>query len=226
MKHSLTGMFCAGVASLCLVTSAEAALVSRLGGQAIYDSSLNITWLADADLAMSNTFGVSGIVSGTMDWNTAQTWIGAMNTANYLGFNDWRLPTTLQPDASCSVQSGGVSSGNNCTGSEMGHLFYNDLGGVAGSDITSVHNNSTYSLFSNIQNYYWSGTEYAPNTAGAWLFYFSNGSQNADYKTNNAYAWAVLPGDIAAVPVPGAVWLFVSGLSGLVAAGRRRRRRR
>ena len=32
-----------------------------------------------------------------MQWATAQAWIAAMNTAAYLGFSDWRLPTT--PDS-------------------------------------------------------------------------------------------------------------------------------
>ena len=41
-------------------------------GAACYDDVLDITWLADADLAASNTFGVSGIDSfGLMSWDTA-----------------------------------------------------------------------------------------------------------------------------------------------------------
>ncbi len=118
------------------VTGAHAALTSALGGQVVNDTDLNITWLANANLAASNTFGVSGInAAGWMSWDTAQSWIGAMNAANYLGFNDWRLPTTLQPDASCSYQASGYVGNYNCTGSEMGHLFYNELGGTAGSSI-------------------------------------------------------------------------------------------
>ena len=52
----------------------------------------------------------------------------------YGGYSDWRLPTTLQPDASCgsSFDAGapyGVQSyGYNCTGSELGHLFYTGIG--------------------------------------------------------------------------------------------------
>ena len=114
---------------------ASGQLLSRLGGQAYYDTDLNITWLADANLAASNTFGVLGTIGawgpGNMDWSTGQQWIAAMNAANYLGFNDWRMPTTLQPDTSCAIQypnpmvSGGMESGGpGCTGSEMGHLYY------------------------------------------------------------------------------------------------------
>lgn len=156
---------------LTVAGTVQATLVSTLGGQAVYDTSRNLTWLADANLAATNTFGVSGInPGGTMNWFTAQSWIGAMNTANYLGYHDWRLPTTLQPDATC-----GYSGGYNCTGSEMGHLFYNELGGVAGNSILATHN-ANLALFQNVQsNIYWSGTEYAQDTYNAWRFYTFNG---------------------------------------------------
>jgi hypothetical protein len=39
----------------------------------VYDATLNITWLKDANLALTNHFGVSGIrPDGSMDWDTAQ----------------------------------------------------------------------------------------------------------------------------------------------------------
>lgn len=63
----------------------NAALVDSSGGL-IYDTELGISWLADANLAVTNAFGVTGInANGSMDWSTAQSWIAAMNTANYLG---------------------------------------------------------------------------------------------------------------------------------------------
>ena len=91
------------IACLLLVTGfvpvTNATLVSRLGGQAVYDTDLNVTWLTDANLASTETFGVSGITTtGFMDGGTTQTWISAMNASNgglgYLGYNNWRLPTT------------------------------------------------------------------------------------------------------------------------------------
>lgn len=207
MKTRLFGAVCVCALMFAVSTSASAALLSRLGGQAIYDSDRNITWLANANLAASNTFGVAGInPDGSMTWATTRSWIAAMNAANYLGYSDWRLPTTLEPDATCGTQwDGGAygmqSGGNNCTGSEMGHLFYNELGGMAGSDITLVHN-ANYSLFSNIQSgFYWSGTEYTPLSHSAWTFFFgaSGGGQSYGDKTDVFRALAVRSGDAAAV---------------------------
>jgi hypothetical protein len=207
-KQQILAAVCAGLISLGLVGSADAALVSRLGGLAYYDDNADLTWLADAN---ANSY---------MAWGDANTWAAALDVG---GVGGWRLPDTLQPDASCSFQSGGISMSLNCTGSEMGNLFYNVLGGVAETSITTTHN-TNYDLFSNVQSsYYWSATEYAPITDNAWAFSMDFGSQNYRYKTDNGYAWAVQSGDVSAVPVPAAVWLFASGLMGLAGFARRKR---
>ena len=132
---------------------------------------MNLTWLANANLAAPNAFGTAGInPDGRMSWNTAQNWIASMNLARHLGFSTWRLPVTPAQDPVCS----GAYA---CTGSEMGHLFYTELGGQVGKDISGAHN-SNYSLFSNLEDgSYWSGTTVA--TTGAWTFAFDNGSQVA-----------------------------------------------
>jgi len=199
------------VSALGVSFGADAALVSRLGGTAYYDTELNITWTANAD------------INGPMNWATADTWATNLVVGSVSG---WRLPTTLQPDVTCGTQfPAGVSSGLNCTGSELGHLFYTELGGAAGSSITTVHNDS-YSLFSNVRSgIYWSNTDYAPDTRYAWSFNFASGSQDARDKVLLAIgrAWAVHPGDVAAVPVPDAVWLFGSALVGLFGVVRKRK---
>ena len=88
-------------------------------GQVLYDATTNLSWITNMDLAASDTFGVSGINSyGMMTWSTAEGWVAAMDAADYLGFSDWRLPTTLEPDPTCSIQSGGVSEGTGCTGGD------------------------------------------------------------------------------------------------------------
>jgi hypothetical protein len=210
---------CAGaVLTFGAASFSEAALVSRLNGAAVYDTDLDVTWLADANLAASNTFGVAGIATGTnagrMNWNTAQTWLAAMNAADYLGISNWRLPLTVAPDPTCSSsQTNAV--GNNCTGSEMGHLFYNELGGTAGSSILTSAD-PDLALFQNIvANYYWS-TDYTPSPGAiyAWEFSFATGQQVGVIKSVTDYVWVVRTGDVV-VPLPATFWLLGSGLMGL-----------
>src|ERR1019366_3736909 len=90
---------------------ANAALIPTTDGSIVYDSVTNISWVADANLAASNQFGLpvckSGAplpcvnASGSMRYNSALAWVSAMNTANYFGHFNWQLPTTPITDNGC-----------------------------------------------------------------------------------------------------------------------------
>ncbi|MBI5660177.1 MAG: hypothetical protein HZC43_11670 [Nitrosomonadales bacterium] len=54
MKTKKTLLAIALGAGLLSAATAHAALTLTLGGQGVYDSDLNITWLADANLAATN----------------------------------------------------------------------------------------------------------------------------------------------------------------------------
>ena len=237
------------VLTACLSGTAQAALQFRLGGQAYYDTDLNVTWLADANLAATNTFDVWGIdLTGYMDWTTAQLWIGAMNSANYLGYSDWRLPVTNPINGSSMTYSlsndGTTDYGYNISapgtlyagskGSELAYLYANTLGNKAVVDFNGNVQvgwslNPNPGPFSNLQSGYWSGTEYAPNPTVAWWFNFMYGNQTASLKLSSMYggggnyAWAVRTGDVAAVPEADTWAMLLAGL-GLVSAAARLRR--
>ena len=190
--------------------SAHAALQGRdlngsLGSfEAYYDTDRNITWLANANYAKTSGHDTDG----KMTWDEATAWAASLSFTDGVNtYDNWRLPTTLQPDASC----GSGPYFNNCTGSEMGHLFYAELGGTANQDIRSSAD-PDLAKFTNLVSYhYWSATEYASNTGVAWNFSFY-GSQSALDKSNDFYALAVSPGDVAAVPEAQTYALMLAGL--------------
>jgi Protein of unknown function (DUF1566) len=206
--------------------TSNATLLSRLSGQAYYDTVLNVTWLADANYAKTSGFDATGQVS----WTQALAFIGALNTADYLGVNHWRLPTATDTGTpGCNFAVAGTDCGYNvdlATG-EMAHLFYESLGNTGAYNTSAVvqpcisaslpYCLSNAGPFSSLQpSIYWSGAEYAPDTIRAWDFVFSSGIQFADAKTSNGFAWPVLDGDIAAVPVPSAAGLLASAFCLLI----------
>ncbi|WP_347985934.1 hypothetical protein [Methylomonas sp. AM2-LC] len=156
---------------------------------------------------------------GTVDWWAGQALVHYLDTQNYGGSNQWALPT--QPDQTGS---------NNITNSQLGELYYNELHaleypaanfGILG---TGALNDTSGSVgpFINAHTYtYWSGTEYVGYTSNAWDFVTVYGLQYSVYKNLQLYAWAVSPGQVNAVPVPGAVWLFGSGMLALLGLKRR-----
>jgi Protein of unknown function (DUF1566)/PEP-CTERM motif len=179
--------------------AANADLIAADHGLTVYDKGTNLDWLANANL------------NGAMNWAGAQSWITSLNTADYLGSSDWRLPTS----DGCIIY--------NCTGSEMGNLFYNELGGTANHSILTTHN-ADLTLFNNVQaNGYWSGTEYAPDPSYAWNFGMSDGFQGVSSKGTNLFALAVRPGQVAAVPEPSTYVMLLAGL-GLIGFTARRRK--
>lgn len=221
---------------LIVTTNANAALVGRLaatdGGtdyQAYYDTEANLTWLADAN--NSRTTGYDA--DGRMDWSDANNWATGLNVGGVTG---WRLPETIDigNDGATYINLyQGVDYGYNITShSELSNMYFNVLGNTSDYDINGVRLNcplpssclTNTGPFSNLQaTAYWSGTESAINTDNAWLFFMGFGIQAIGTQEDNGiYAWAVHSGDVSAVPVPAAVWLFGSGLIGLAGLAKRK----
>ena len=161
-----------------LSVSAQGALVDMKDGT-IYDTATQLSWLKDANYAMTSGYDADG----RMTWADANAWAASLNNGGgFAGLTGWRLPTA---DESCN----GGTGGSNCTNGEMGHLYYTELGNVAGGPLTNT------GPFINVQTYsYWSCTVYAPNPSQAWVLDFTNGTQGADGMTNARNAWAVRPG--------------------------------
>jgi hypothetical protein len=196
--------------------------------EAYYDTDLDITWLADANYAKTTLFDTDG----KMVWATANNWAAGLDVN---GITGWRLPSTVDAgNDGCTFnpdQYNGEDCGYNITThSEMSHLFYVTLGNVDFYDTsgnqdpnwsTSNHNTGP---FKNLKSdFYWSGTSYAQDPSAAWKFAFLFGGQeDGDKAAQFNFAWPVHSGDITAVPLPAAAWLFGSGLIGLVGMRRKR----
>jgi hypothetical protein len=212
----------------CLSLGAQASLFVRGGGTMVYDDVLDITILADWNYA--NTSGYSTGAGGRMVWgattdgagaNTANGWIKQLNADALYGYRDWRLPTALEPDGT------GPCLGFDCTGSEMGELFYGEFGASAGDSILDGTNAANLALFRHMQaDAYWSGTENPAGATGVWFFYTSDGYQDVDDGLAGLFAVPVRDGD---VPEPRSLALVLLALVlaalGTAASASRRRRR-
>jgi hypothetical protein len=174
--------------ALVFPTQAHAALINlgtdSLGNRLIYDTEFDITWYDYTNYV--------GFWQDTMDWASGLSVTFGSNI-----YEDWRLPSALNQDGSgpCSVY--------NCTGSEMGHLYYIELGNMgyldtSGNQTACYHSNclSNTGDFQDLKPYYyWTSTEDALHPGAAWRFEMASGVQGKSGKLGSGlYPIAVRDG--------------------------------
>ncbi len=117
MKRILFSLL-AMLVAFALVTPVHAVMINRgtdtLGNRMIYDTDLDITWYDFSNAA--NT------------WANQVAWAGALSV-DFGGttYDDWRLPATVD-GLRVWGYDGTTTAGFNITNSEMGHLYYTELG--------------------------------------------------------------------------------------------------
>ncbi len=182
--------------------------------------------------------------NGTVSWFGARAYVNYLNSIKYGGNFGWRLPDVRDVHAfgtpaydGCNFAYSGTDCGYNVINdtSALAQLYFGELNkksqfnasgqpqsgyGIFGNNGIQVAG-GVVGPFNNVQSSgYWSDSDYIPAN-GAWDFNFSDGNQDGSYKNLQFYAWAITSGQVATVPVPGAVWLFGTGLVGLVSLKRR-----
>lgn len=187
MKKAAVLIFALLITITINISDLEATLIDRGAGM-IYDTETDTTWLQDANYA-----------KGSFEyWDQAKSWASQLV---YGGYDDWRLPTTVDGPYVYGYD-GTTTGGYNITTSEMGHMYYEELGNLGWRAVDGTSPQIGWGLnnvgpFFNIQTAtdYYSDTEYSLDPAYAWQFSFRHGGQGASSKHGHAFAWAVRDGD-------------------------------
>jgi hypothetical protein len=172
------------------------------------DPALGVTWLADADLAATDTFNVPGIsCDGSMQYATALKWVRAMNHADYLGHSDWTLPITPTPyaDSGCSGknEAGGGNFGIGCTKSPLASLYSSVLG-LPTPDTAVAIPDATTGPFRDFQPYlYWTNVGHEHKSSHGtvssrccFTFSFNTGRTSSNTDLFSMYVLPVIPGNV------------------------------
>lgn len=237
-------LFLAAAVALVLPAPAEAALHDR-GNGLIYDDQLDLTWLQDADYAMTSGYRPDG----RLNWFEANEWAAGLV---YGGLDDWRLPTVSAGSPPYVFSNNGTSViGTGATGagwgpvgdadglwSELGWMTYHTLGNLGqfipnDQDPQAQQEQPGWGLvnvgpFLNLDHgddthVYWTGTADETGLGNySWSYDVDKGLQEAHGNGARFYAWAVRDGDVTQpIPEPGTLALLALGVASLAVVRRR-----
>ena len=197
----------------------------------VHDDDLHLTWLDYSNLiaeASQNT------------WQNQVNWADSLNNPGILTYtfnsgvnldwssSQWRLPTAQNAPFAFGYEGDPDNDGNysysagyNLANSELGHLFYEELGNQSYYQTSGASNSNwgleNTSLFNELKpGNYFTQTQFTGFSNLAWAFDLSTGEQNIEYKGSSLYGIAVRSDSgLSQVPLPGAVWLLGIGMIGI-----------
>lgn len=250
----------ASISSISLQAQATLTSYNPNGVDLVYSSVSNVTWTKDGNLlgtmfasqgfstVVNNILSVSPYTLSSNDFSDGgyATWFGAMafinylNTTNYGGSNQWRLPSftdTGYPGVQYGFNGtdGGLNTYTNgtVTGNEFAELYYQELGSKGNRNTNGTYQpdsgikdlNNTFN--NEVSSYYWLNTSL---TDYKYYFNTSTGYQGYSMYANNLFSvWAISPGQVSVIttepptsPVPEAdnLSMLLVGL-GLVSVAKR-----
>ena len=182
---------------------ASAALVDR-GNGLVLDTVLKVYWLQDASLGGNGTF------------TNAEAWADSLE---FGGLTNWRLPSLDANSDGMTVDNCAIATELACRDNELGYMYYFNLTPAGDIPPTDPRTDLTgdQDPIQKIQRYHWA---FGRGGQGDAYFDFATGFQSLNAPGGRVFAaWAVHP-----VPVPAAVWLFGSGIIGLIGIARRKTR--
>jgi hypothetical protein len=211
------------------------------GFEAYYDTTQNLTWLADANWAATSGVSASGLLIGLSLYagfpGAPKDAASFSLTASLYGFDDWTLPglmigneiyeTRCEPGrTSCDWIP--TSRYETVPGSsQLQHMMEVTLGNrPAGGAPYALSNTGP---FKNLQGgEHWSSrfkdTLYFGNGYSGWTYDTATGQHMQRSAFNQTgYAWLVRQGDVAAIPEPQTHTLWALGLMALAGAAFRRK---
>jgi hypothetical protein len=176
---------------------------------AYYDTSLNITWLANSNLAAGSIYdddeyaefipGGNTKTDGAMLLENARIWAA---TLNVYGETGWRLPNSgynfHDPEGDRGIY-------------ELDHLYKITLGNNYLYEVNPGLTN--LGPFSNIKTdrMYWIETETVESWY-AWAYGLNGSGGGGSFSNEIHYIWAVKDGDVNTVPEPSNISLLLAGL--------------
>jgi len=137
------------------------------GDQTITDNLTGLVWTKNAD-----TPTVGACIGGSLTWQEALNYVACLNSVNYRGYNDWRLPNVNELE---SIFNAGFNK-ETCDGSPCS----------TSGDWLMSHG------FVNMNWYYWSSTTSASDSLKAWYgdIFYGYGNISTVNKDNS---YKVLP---------------------------------